>query len=176
MKSNEISVDRLKEVAYYNPETGLFTRRQSRGGYLEGSVMGTKGSYYGYCHICIDRVVYKAHRLAFLFMTGRWPEGEIDHINGNRMDNTWNNLRETDRSSNARNCCLRQDNTSGVPGVGFHKRRGQWRARIGKKHLGWFPTKESAIAARKLAETGEGYSDRHGCEPSGYRNSFGGGA
>jgi hypothetical protein len=167
-----ITQRRLKDLLQYDPETGVFIRRRSCGGFLEGTVAGSTSSYYGYIHISIDKKVYKAHRLAFLYMEGRFPEGEVDHKNGIRSDNSWNNLRECSRTENSKNCSLRSDNTSGCPGVGFHKKRGQWRARVGTKHLGWYPTKELAIEARNKEANNRGYSERHGQHGLAYNNSF----
>lgn len=169
-----ITQGRLKELLCYIPETGDFIRNKSCGGFPEGTVAGSASSYYGYIHISVDSKIYKAHRLAFLYMEGRFPDEEVDHLNGVRSDNSWANLREVTRGENAKNCSRRSDNTSGYPGVGFHKRRKQWRARVGATHLGWYPTKALAIEARKRASDEGGYSERHGEDGLAYNNSFGG--
>lgn len=168
-----LTQERLKELFEYDPAEGTFTRRCSRGGYAKGTVAGAFNSYYGYVHISVDAKSYKAHRLAFLYMTGEMPEGEVDHVDGNRKNNSWDNLRDVSRKENARNCCLRSDNTTGYPGVSYHKKRRQWRARIGGTHLGWFSSREEAIEHRVRAVEREGYSPRHGGSPNGYRNSYG---
>lgn len=171
MKSDRVTQERLKELLKYDPITGIFTRNFSRGGFRKGTVAGSTNQYYGYIHISLDKRMYKAHRLAFLYMEGRWPDGEVDHLNGDRAYNAWDNLKESSSKENSRNCARRSDNTSGVAGVGFHKRRKQWRARMGTKHLGWYPSKELAIAARIAAQEGL-YSDRHGKEYSEFNSNF----
>jgi hypothetical protein len=95
----------------------------------------------------------------------RWPEGEIDHINGNRQDNRIENLRDVPRSLNQRNSKLQNNNRSGVSGVFWRANR--WEARIylvsgQRKHLGRFKTFEEAVAVRKQAEMECGYHENHG--------------
>lgn len=165
--------DRLAEVLTYDKDTGYFTRNYGSGGKAKGSVAGSTASHYGYVHICIDRKMYKAHRLAFLWMTGDFPVGEVDHLDGDRANNSWGNLREVTRSENSRNCCLRSDNNSGEVGVGYHKKRGQWRARIGHKHIGWFRSKEEAVLARAQHPDSSEYSPRHGKVGETYNNKGG---
>lgn len=175
MKCNEELERKIRQNLSYNPDTGMFTRLRGAGGYPAYTIAGTTSSYFGYVAISVDQVQFKAHRLAFLFMTGELPdEGmEVDHIDGDRKNNRWENLRLVTRGENARNCARRSDNRSGSVGVGFHKGRGQWRARLAKKHLGWFLTKEEAIEAREAAEEGaEGFTDRHGSGESLFPNKF----
>jgi len=91
---------------------------------------------------------------------GEWPKGEVDHINGDRKDNSEKNLRVVSRTQNARNCAQRVDNTSGFTGVHFNKTHKRWAASIGGKHIGWFGNAIEAHNAR-LSEI-SGYSVRHG--------------
>lgn len=108
---------------------------------------------WGYRKIEVDGRAYLAHRLAWLYMTGEWPEGEVDHKDCDPANNEWGNLRLATRGQNAQNSSLRADNTSGVKGVSKHPQYDKWVARVGKdgkKHyLGVFPTKEGAEAAAK---------------------------
>lgn len=126
----------------YNPDTGVFTLRTSGAsvGYLRKD---------GYCTIWLHGRHQRAHRLAWLLMTGEWPSREIDHINGIRNDNRWINLREASSSQNKANAALSAKNTSGLKGVGLH--RGKWRAviRVDKRLilLGYFATPEEAHVA-----------------------------
>jgi hypothetical protein len=93
----------LKEMVTYDPLTGHFTWLVDRGtNKLKGKRCGNI-ECDGYVSCCFNRKRYKAHRLAYLYMTGDWPKLEIDHINRNRQDNRWENLREATRSENASN-------------------------------------------------------------------------
>jgi hypothetical protein len=107
-----------------------------------------------------------AHRVIWAIVHGGWPVGEIDHINGVPADNRLGNLRRVFRDINARNVKMRSDNTSGYNGVYWHASTGKWAARISidcvNKHLGLFNNIADAIAARKAAEVGNGYTERHG--------------
>lgn len=107
--------------------------------------------------------MFLVHRLVWLYMTGEHPNGEIDHINGNRKDNRWENLRLVTAFENARNQGERKDNTSGCRGV---TRNGAgWLVRISHKgvryHLGTFRDKNEAIAVRKQAERDLNYHPNH---------------
>lgn len=119
----------------------------------------------GYHLIRINGVDYRAHRVAWMYVNGAEPD-TIDHVNGDRMDNRIENLRDVDAAGNARNAKRRDDNLSGVTGVGFYPKTGRWRARINRDGktilLGYFDTKAEAIAARKAAESAAGYATRHG--------------
>lgn len=113
----------------------------------------------GYVRIGVGGGEVFAHRLAYKAMTGHEvPDGmDIDHINGDRTDNRWVNLRVVSRSQNNMNAKIRVDNKSGVKGVTFDKRRGKWAAEIRannkKIFLGRFDTIEEAAEKRKLAES-----------------------
>lgn len=160
-----ITHEHLKHLLQYEPSTGVFTwincgsRRK-----LNGTIAGTADSK-GYRCIHIEGRNYRAHRLAWLYMTGGWPRNQIDHVNRDRADNRWVNLREVTNQENMRNANKPRHNTSGVVGVNWHKRDERWRASIkvdGRSiHLGNFTSKERAIAARKSAERYYGFDRRH---------------
>jgi hypothetical protein len=147
-----ITPERLRELLDYDPETGEFTWRVTRNhnarhGQRAGSTHGK-----GYWGIAIDGRKYQAHRLAFLHIFGKWPDGDLDHANGVRTDNRIANLRLATRSQNAANRrCSRRNISSGFKGVHFEPQTGQYRARIGKhgksQHLGLFRTAADAHAA-----------------------------
>ena len=146
---------RLKELLDYNPDTGVFTWRVSRGSVKSGSVAGSENSE-GYLQIRIYGKPYRAHRLAWLYTHGEFPTGQLDHINRVRTDNRISNLRAATNAENTQNRSKRSDNTSGVIGVSWHKRIGKWLAHIklnGRlKHLGYYGTIEEAAAARAAAK------------------------
>lgn len=146
-----LTADRLREVVDYDPGTGVFTWKASTRGHVKkGSVAGSVKER-GYRGIGIDGILYREHRLAFLYQTGEWPKEQIDHINGVRDDNRYANLREATNAENRRNSKRRVNNRSGFKGVSWHNQSRRWRARIklhGKStHLGLFASKENAYAA-----------------------------
>lgn len=144
----------LKRRLEYLPLTGVFIRLVSEGGALEDSIAGSV-RLDGYIGISIKSKVYLAHRLAWFYMMGHWPD-MIDHINKIRSDNRWDNLRAVSASFNLMNSDLRKDNTSGFKGINYIPSSNKWLARIsygGRKiHLGRFKTLQEAITARAKAE------------------------
>lgn len=160
-----ITQSRLKEVLRYEPETGLFYWAVKKGPAKAGDVAGTP-HHLGYVCIRVDGIKHQAHRLAFLYMAGRWPDADIDHINHARSDNRWRNLREATRAENAKNASRYSTNSSGHHGVSWRAREKSWIARICVNgthiHLGTYPDAASAIAARKKAESKYGFHPNHG--------------
>lgn len=158
MKAKAPSIDRLKELLSYDPESGEFTRTVDQGRQRAGCIAGSIDPINGYIRIGIDKVCHKAHRLAWLYMTGQWPPDVIDHINGDRSDNRFSNLRLAVVSENNQNVqAARKDSRSGYRGVSWLKARGKWRATInvdGKQHhLGYFDSPESASEAYLTAKS-----------------------
>lgn len=141
-----ITQSRLQEVVSYNPETGEFTRisKTGRKG-IVGSKIGGKDAN-GYVLIGIDGRRYYAHRLAFIYMTGECPT-LVDHIDQDRGNNAWGNIREADKSINAYNAKLRVTNASGSTGVSWHDGGQKWQAHCGSRYLGLFDTVENASTA-----------------------------
>ena len=107
----------LKEILRYEPKTGFFYPTKKRSGVRFGRPAGCKSTYLGYTLIGINGVRYYAHRLAWLYMNGSWPRGQIDHINCKRDDNRWSNIREASVSQNKCNKPVRSDNRLGIKGV-----------------------------------------------------------
>ena len=162
--SNELTQAELKDLITYNPETGIATWKTP----TSNRVRKDRPASYtnqGYVFLRINNKLYGVHRLAFLYMSGVIP-AEVDHIDGNRANNAWNNLRSVTRAENNRNRRRQYNNTSGTTGVIWDRNRNKWRASIklnGKtKYLGRFSTKEAAAAARQRAQKNLGFSDRHG--------------
>jgi len=112
----------------------------------------------GYCYIRLGDRGYLAHRVAYKIMTGLDPV-EVDHIDGNRSNNKWGNLRNGTRADNFRNLPLRRNNKSGHHGVYFSKNQQKWIANI---TIGTFDSKEEAVAARKRVEGLLGFHANHG--------------
>ena len=125
-----LTPERLKEVLDYDPETGISTWLVSRGSAREGARAGCNINPDGYRRIRIDRENYLEHRLIFFWMTGRWPDPEVDHRDMDKLNNRWHNLREATRSQNAANRRTHKTNTSGVKGVCWNKRLQKWVAQI----------------------------------------------
>ncbi len=147
----DLTADRLKELLSYDPDTGRFTwlanrgRQACKGREVKGTLDG-----FGYLMIRVDYVIYKVHRLAWLYMTGKWPTQDVDHVNHLRDDNRWANLREATARQNRWNT-LQVTGRLGFRGVRL-SRSGKFAAVIGigggrRKHLGVFPTAEKAHAA-----------------------------
>ncbi len=139
----------LKTILTYSKKTGEFIWLISpRASVKIGQIAGTKNKN-GYIHIKIRQKIYLAHRLSWFWMTGHWPKSQMDHINGDKSDNKWYNLREATRQQNNLNRGHNKNNTSGYKGVTWHKQAQKWRARSineGKRiSLGLYDTKEEAI-------------------------------
>ncbi len=120
-------------------------------GYAFGAVFGTKAM---------------AHRVAWAIHYGEWPSDQVDHINGDRLDNRIENLRQVDRFENAKNQKLHVSNKSGRVGVSWVARRSKWAAQIRSNgvqyNLGTFSTFEEAVEARAAAELKHGFHENHG--------------
>lgn len=127
----------------------------------------------GYRDIGLRGKKYKAQRLAWFYMTGKWPTGDVDHINRIRTDNRWANLRSTTRAQNLWNSKIQSRNTSGHKGVSWVPSRGKWVATIcangRQRNLGRFVDINDAIAAYAKA-THEFHGEFTGETHSGSRN------
>jgi hypothetical protein len=149
------SQEYLKSILDYDPSTGLFHHKTNYGGVWAGTVAGCLDSTTGYVRVRVRGKKYAAHRLAVFYMTGQpVPSGmSIDHINGDRSDNRFENLRICTNIENSFNTKPHKDNLTGLKGI--QERKGKWRAMLGfnhkKVHLGSFASKEEAAAAYDLA-------------------------
>lgn len=186
----EVSLEFVKESLNYNPETGEFFWRFDRPDYHFKDWRGRNGFYKNidpsgkagspskptkrnpcsYIVIGLKGKNYKAHRLAWFYHYGEWPDGDIDHINLNTLDNSIANLRISENKLNHRNRSRYRNNTSGISGVSFHKKLGKWQAEgqqviEGKRirhYLGVFSYFIDACSARKSWELKYDYSENHG--------------
>lgn len=172
--------EELRQRLTYDPETGQLTWRPRPvpNGTGAKSVKMWNGQYAGKPALaCLDKQnryrgavngsYVLAHRVAWAIVHGRWPDGEIDHIDGNPLNNKMSNLRDVPHDVNMRNLRVRSDNKSGVMGVFAHKRK--WWAFInirGTRHtIGRYDSRSDAIAARKAAEERLGFHPNHGRAP-----------
>jgi len=161
----ELTQEYLKSRVDYNSSTGIFTWKLTISdliGKPAGNLRYTRDCPYW--EIGFYGKSYMAHRLVFLYMTGSFPVNQVDHIDGNGLNNRWENLRDVTHTENRKNDKLHRHNTSGTMGVSYCKLYKKWRARIGikGKHLGYFESKEKAISARKKAELEFGFHPNHG--------------
>lgn len=128
--TKKLTQERLKELLHYNPSTGIFINRITRS---SNAIIGFEAGYTkpeGYVVIGIDNKVYRANRLAYLYMEGYFPEFVVDHKNRVKTDNSWCNLRHASHQCNVRNNSIQKNNKSDVKGVSFHKKSGRWRAHM----------------------------------------------
>lgn len=159
----------LKELVHYNPDTGIFTWKNSTLRRTAGAEIGSEfeapcGKKYR--HVRVLNTMYLVHRLAFVYITGSFPLEDVDHENGNGTDNRWDNIRDVPRIENTRNRKLNHNNKSGCSGVTWYPRYNKWLARIGMKGekitLGYFTELSDAVSARKQAEIDYGFHVNHG--------------
>ena len=158
----KLTQERVKNLMHYNPATGVFIWTHRKSGVTPGMQAGSK-HVTGYIDITVDGRVYKAHRLAILWMEGYWPEHTVDHINRIRDDNRYLNLREATYQCQARNCKVAKNNTSVVTWVRWRSQRGSWQAFVmvsGKIfYLGHYKSVLAAAYARYAAEQCLGFQD-----------------
>lgn len=157
----------LKSIVHYNPETGNFTwidpsKRHAADGFC-GTINKSRAKRYR--QMMINYSVLKCHRAAFLYMDGYIPE-QVDHINGNGLDNRWSNLRASSAQHNAWNQRRPEHNTSGVMGVYWSKDHNAWRVNPRKdgkrRHVGYFKKFEDAESAVYEFYRIAGFTDEHG--------------
>lgn len=146
-----ISQDELKRQLNYNQVTGIFTWAVNKNRVRIGQISAQVPNSWGYLDISIYGHKYRAHRLAWLYVYGSMPEGEIDHINRIKTDNRIENLRLAANIENARNKSIPSTNKSGAKGVSWKSANRKWCAQIrvnGRpKHLGLFESIEEASKA-----------------------------
>lgn len=146
----ELTQRSLTQLLRYDPETGDFSwlidGRAMKSGARAGSMLNN-----GYRRVGINGKQYKAHRLAWLYVTGEWPRGQIDHIDGNRANNKFANLREATASMNAQNLHAANKSNKSTKTLGVTKKRDKYQAQIQHNrtgiYLGVFQSKEDAHEA-----------------------------
>ena len=177
---SEITAERLRELVVYDPLEGTFKWKETWSNYRQkGQEFGSyshngKPSLDGkqraphYKIVRLDGKFYRLHRLAFLYVTGRFPPQEVRFVDGNTLNLRWDNLKCADARDRARNQRLRYDSSTRVQGVHYDKRRKKYVAYIGvngkKVHLGYHRFLWKAVAVREIALREEGYWQNHGEE------------
>lgn len=146
----------LKELLSYDPATGVFTWLQTvRNGSVHAGAIAGVCSNGDYVRIQIRGRLYLAHRLAWLYVTGSWPDGTIDHVDTCKSNNRFSNLRLATAASNGWNCPAPATNTSGVKGVHWHTSNKRWYAKFrvnGRDiHVGSYINLDDAKSAIKAA-------------------------
>ena len=184
----DITPELLRQLLHYEPETGklfwkprtpdMFQDRQKTKEHQcklwnsanAGREAFTAIDFKGYAHGKVFNMMFKAHRVAWAIHSGKHPEHQIDHINGDPNDNRLCNLREASSKQNSMNRGMTKANKSGVVGVHFIKNSGKWRAAIridGRCfNIGYFRTLEDAAKARKEYARILGFHPNHGLRKS----------
>lgn len=165
---NDATQDQVRYLYDYDPETGVF-RWKNKYPHARrikiGDVAGSR-ELGGYLTLMVNGKPYKAHRIAWLYVTGSLPEECIDHVNGVRDDNRFSNLREATHSENILNKRLRKDNICGVKGVQWDERNKNWRVRVKAGGKTVFDKRFNSLeaadtAAREAREKVHGKFARH---------------
>lgn len=163
-----LSFELANRKVSYDPESGKLTWKERGKGRVVGTEAGStiKDGRTFYRQVMILGSTYKVHRVAWTLYYGAWPELDIDHENGDGLDNRITNLKLATGSQNMRNSRKHVTNTSGHTGVVWHKHKRLWQAQITVDdksiYLGMFVNKEDAISARVKAEQQYSFSARHG--------------
>ena len=161
-----ITQKRLKELAIYCQKSGEFTSIKTTGKRRSGNVLGYRRKKDDYIIIGFENKNYYAHRLAFLYMTGSFPENQVDHIDHDGANNSWANLRKATNLENQMNRAVRVTNTSGFTGVCWDKINRKWVSQIatnGKTiKIGRYENISDAVIAREEANKKYGFHKNHG--------------
>lgn len=148
---SEVTQTRLHELFSYDPDTGVLRWKQTGRGRKKGNKAGSVGSH-GYLAVSVDSKKYLNHRIIWLWMIGSWPEEQIDHIDKDRLNNKWMNLRDVSASTNMFN---RDDlpSGSGEKFIYWQNHKKPWKVIVTQgrgctSNLGSFKTKEEAVEIR----------------------------
>ncbi|MCO1367170.1 HNH endonuclease signature motif containing protein [Burkholderia multivorans] len=168
-----LTFERAQQLFKYDSATGELywkckpsnkSNRIKAGDAVGNIAKGSRGGYYKQCSV--DKEKYLVHRIVWLIHHGEFPKHEIDHVDGNGLNNRIENLRAVTGPENRKNLPRRRDNTSGVTGVSWHNKAKKWLAQAqveGKYvYLGLFDTVESAAQARARASENLGFHANHG--------------
>jgi hypothetical protein len=158
------TIEELREYLDYEPETGVLRWKQQRGRAIVGRIAGSL-TKNGYMRVKVKGAKILAHCIGFALHYGRWPNPCCDHIDGNKLNNRADNLRECSLAENQHNRRISRNNTSGVKGVSKCPRRNLWKAGVklwGKEHYKHFRRLEDAAAwVKQMREQLHGEFARH---------------
>lgn len=146
----KLTQKRLKELLHYDPKTGAFTRRAARGEDKAGELVGNINANAvsePYWRIYLEGTRYLGHRLAWLYVYGKFPSDRLDHIDGDGRNNSISNLREASVAENMHNSRSHRGGTSKFKGVSFCQEKQLWAVHIQNKHVGRFKSETDAAAA-----------------------------
>jgi hypothetical protein len=151
-----IDQETVKKIFHYDAESGMLLWRNGNGRNVKPWQQANSLNSSGYYAIKIQNKSYRVHRLIWLYVNGKFPDGDIDHKNRIRNDNRLCNLRDVSRTDNAQNISLPKHNKSGHIGVSWIKSHNCWTVyvKVNKKNkwLGYYKNLDAAIAARKAGE------------------------
>jgi len=163
----------VKAEFHYVPETGKLIRDTSiwsskkgiKGAKSEQPFVHASGSGKQYLRIGFGGKYIYAHRIIWVWMTGEQPK-HIDHLDGDGLNNRWENIRSVSQSENMKNQRIHKTNLSGISGISYRKDSGRWRVRVGKDgqvcNVGTFASFDEAVMARDQAFSQNGYTVNHG--------------
>lgn len=153
------NIDRLKNILNYDPDSGIFTWkvktcRKVTIGKEAGAISKANPLAAPYLVLNFDGTRYKLHILAYFYMTGKWLPGNIDHEDGNTLNNKFLNFRIATRKEQNTNKAKHRDGVCKYKGIHFNKRTNRYVAEIMnnrvKYHLGSFDTQEEAAKAYEI--------------------------
>ncbi|MGJ3351607.1 HNH endonuclease [Morganella sp. Je.2.23] len=154
---NTLTADDIRAALSYTPGTGIFVWKVNITKRIKAGTIAGTTNRFGYIQIVFRNKIYKAHRLAWAYVYGHLPDGDIDHINGNTSDNRIVNLRVATHAENMRNRKMPKTNTSGVKGVYWDREKRKWRAALmfdgKKKSVGYFS--ELSVATKAICKARE---------------------
>lgn len=159
---HKLTAARLRDLLIYDDDTGAFTNRVTRHYRAKCGAGAGCVSVNGYVEIRIDGTLYYGHRLAWLYMTGEWPQYTIDHIDGGRINNRWTNLRDVSYQTNNQNLRVAQrGSATGLLGVTLSsvgRSVARIRAHGRQRQIGTFDTPmqahEAYLAAKRVHHAG----------------------